>query len=147
MSVANSQKGLQALPRVADYSYDGLERDHEALGLRHRRGHDLRRTMISLCRSNGAISDILKRATHKPPKEAIEGHTTFEWHVVCVELAKHPVRRPPSTADHLKRAASAGSGGLVPPLVPDHLSPEIRMATTMALPGLEPGRGVSRSGF
>ncbi|HEY0881623.1 MAG TPA: site-specific integrase, partial [Archangium sp.] len=72
--------------RRKGFSYDRLERDLEVLGLRHRRGHDLRRTMISLCRSNGANRDILRRATHKPPKEVIEGYTSFEWAVVCAEV-------------------------------------------------------------
>lgn len=79
--------------RRKEYSHARLEQDLEALGLRHRRGHDLRRTMISLCRSNGAVRDILRRATHKPPKEVIEGYTSFEWDVVCAEVAKHPIRR------------------------------------------------------
>lgn len=128
--------------RRKGYSYDRLETDLEALGLRHRRGHDLRRTMISLCRANGARTDILKRATHKPPKEVIEGYTTFEWDVVCAEVAKHPIRRP-STAEviSLPRAVNGGSGGLVPGVVPDHLSPGIRMANRVALPGLEQGPG------
>lgn len=128
--------------RRKGYSYDGLERDLEALGLRHRRGHDLRRTMISLCRANGAVRDILRRATHKPPKEVIEGYTTFEWEVVCAEVAKHPIRRP-STAEviSLPRAVNAGSGGLVPGLVPDQPSPQIRRGAAMALPGLEQSRG------
>jgi hypothetical protein len=33
------------------------------LGLRHRRGHDLRRTMISLARTDGARKDILALCT------------------------------------------------------------------------------------
>lgn len=75
--------------------------------------------MISLCRSNGALTDILRRATHKPSREVIESYTTFEWEVVCREVAKHPVRRPSAgKVIAMKRAASAGSGGLVPALVP-----------------------------
>lgn len=137
-----SAKSKFGVWRRKGYSYDRLENDLEVLGLRHRRGHDLRRTMISLCRSNGAISDILRRATHKPPKEVIEGYTTFEWQVVCAELAKHPVRRPvPAQVITLRRAASGGPEGLVPPLVPDQLSPVIRPGMSMALPGLEQGRG------
>jgi len=126
--------------RRKGYSYDRLEADLEVLGLRHRRGHDLRRTMISLCRSNGASSDILRRATHKPPKEVIEGYTTFEWAVVCAELLKHPVRRPTGAeVIVLRRAASAGDEGFGPALVPPSASGGNRGAFAMALPGLEPG--------
>lgn len=79
--------------RHKGYTYQHLMQDLATLGLRHRRGHDLRRTMISLARSNGAVSDILRRATHKPPKEVIEGYTTFEWNVVCREVLKLNVQR------------------------------------------------------
>ncbi len=128
--------------RRKGYSYDGLERDLEVLGFRHRRGHDLRRTMISLCRSNGAIRDILRRATHKPPKEVIEGYTTYEWQVVCAEVAKHPVARPRAgKVIELMRAASGDPAGLVPGLVRGNLSPATIHHVSMALPGLEQGRG------
>ncbi|HEY1088562.1 MAG TPA: hypothetical protein VGE37_12740, partial [Archangium sp.] len=130
--------------RRKGFSYDRLERDLEVLGLRHRRGHDLRRTMISLCRSNGANRDILRRATHKPPKEVIEGYTSFEWAVVCAEVATHPVKRPSAAqVITLRRAASAGGEGLVPTLVPPHVSAGNRGAFSMALPGLEQGSGGS----
>lgn len=127
--------------RRKGYSYDRLERDLETLGLRHRRGHDLRRTMISLCRSNGAVADILRRATHKPPKEVIEGYTTFEWAVVCAEVAKHPIRRP-SAAEviTLRRAASASAESLVPALVPPPASGWNMPPKSVALPGLEQGK-------
>jgi integrase len=82
--------------RRKGYTYDRLEQDLELLGMRHRRGHDLRRTFISLARSGGAVADIQKRATHKPPKEVIEGYTTFEWDVVCREVAKLNVQRAPT---------------------------------------------------
>ncbi|WPB74143.1 hypothetical protein KYC5002_34565 [Archangium violaceum] len=51
----------------------------EALGLRHRRGHDLRRTMISLARTDGARKDILKLCTHTRRKSGntIDLYTTF----------------------------------------------------------------------
>ncbi len=79
--------------RSKEWVHKHFARDLETLGLRHRRGHDLRRTFISLARSNGAEKDILRRATHKPPREVIEGYTTFEWPVVCREVAKLPVQR------------------------------------------------------
>jgi integrase len=39
-------------------------RDLATLGLRHRRGYDLRRTFISLARTDGARADLLKLVTH-----------------------------------------------------------------------------------
>jgi hypothetical protein len=44
--------------------------------------------MISLSRSDGARTEILRRVTHQPPKEVIEGYTHFEWAVVCAEVVK-----------------------------------------------------------
>lgn len=41
-------------------------RDLAAIGARHRRGYDLRRTFISLARSDGARADLLKLVTHGP---------------------------------------------------------------------------------
>lgn len=38
--------------------------DLKALGLRHRRGYDLRRSFSSLARTDGARPDILKLITH-----------------------------------------------------------------------------------
>lgn len=99
--------------RRKGYSYDRLEKDLVTLGLRHRRGHDLRRTMISLCRSAGANRDILRRATHKPPREVMEGYTSFEWDVVCAEVAKHPIRRAsPATVITLPRVVNGGPESL-----------------------------------
>lgn len=97
--------------RSKEWVHKYFARDLELLGLRHRRGHDLRRTFISLARSNGAEKDILRRATHKPPREVIEGYTTFEWTVVCREVAKLPVqRRDVGKVIELPRAMAMGEG-------------------------------------
>lgn len=74
--------------RIKDWVRERFVRDLETLGLRHRRGHDLRRTCISLARSDGAQKDIHRRTTHKPPREVIEGYTSYEWPVVCREVLK-----------------------------------------------------------
>ncbi len=79
--------------RKKENSWRRITTDLAALGMRHRRGHDLRRTMISLARTDGARTDILRRGTHKPPKEVIEGYTTFEWDVLCREVAKLKIER------------------------------------------------------
>jgi hypothetical protein len=70
-------------------------KDIEALGLRHRRGHDLRRTMISLARTDGARRDILDLCTHTPHKSGntIDLYTTFSWEALCAEVAKLQVQR------------------------------------------------------
>ncbi|ADO69839.1 phage integrase-like protein [Stigmatella aurantiaca DW4/3-1] len=64
--------------RTDHHSYKRLLKDMEALGLRYRRGHDLRRTMISLARTDGARKDILELCTRTPCKSGntIDLYTT-----------------------------------------------------------------------
>lgn len=114
--------------------------DLEALGLRHRRGHDLRRSFISLARSAGARTEILRRATHKPPREVIEGYTTFEWPIVCAEVAKLPVQRhqtgkvlpmPRAAAVNDDGPPDDGGGGLATPLATARVNLEPQRAVGM----------------
>jgi integrase len=63
-------------------------KDLVRLGLRHRRGHDLRRTMITLARSDGARDEVLKAITHGPSPAIQEQYTSWPWPVLCAELAK-----------------------------------------------------------
>jgi integrase len=97
--------------RLKNNSRDRLIIDLAALGLRHRRGHDLRRTLISLARSDGALRDILRRGTHQASKEVIEGYTTFEWEVLCREVSKLRIqRRGLARVVALTRAVGAPEG-------------------------------------
>jgi len=81
--------------RTKNDSYKRLCTDLEELGLRHRRGHDLRRTMISLARTDGARKDLLELCTHNPGKKqsTIDVYTEFPWEALCGEVAKFKVRR------------------------------------------------------
>jgi hypothetical protein len=69
--------------------------DLETLGLRtkastrNRRGHDLRRTLITLARSDGAIDSLLRWVTHGPkPGEILDVYSTPPWADLCREIAK-----------------------------------------------------------
>lgn len=80
--------------RSDHYSYKRLRADLAALGLRHRRGHDLRRTFISVARTDGARKDILELCTHTPStSDAIDVYTTFPWEALCAEVAKLKIER------------------------------------------------------
>ena len=95
--------------RTDHNSYKRLMKDLEVLALRHRRGHDLRRTMISLARTDGARRDILELITHNPGKNgsAIDMYTTFPWEALCAEMAKlRVVRRSPTEASSRLQAES-----------------------------------------
>lgn len=68
--------------------------DLVALGLRHRRGHDLRRTFISLAREDGARADLLEVITHGPKSgDMISLYTTWPWAALCAEVAKLQLTR------------------------------------------------------
>ncbi len=74
--------------RTKGNTYRRLQFDLKQLGLRQRRVHDLRRTFISLARSDGARKDLLKWATHAPPRDVMELYTSFEWQALCDEVRK-----------------------------------------------------------
>lgn len=74
-------------------------RDLATLGLRvkasslNRRGHDLRRTLITLARADGAIDSLLRWVTHGPkPGEILDVYSPPPWESLCGEVAKLRVR-------------------------------------------------------
>jgi integrase len=92
--------------RDSTYSYKRLKRDLETLGIRHRRGHDMRRTFVSLARTDGARKDILSLITHNPGQSgsSIDLYTTFDWPTLCSEVEKLNVQRL-DTSDSTKAIA------------------------------------------
>lgn len=78
--------------RDKNYSRKMFLRDLTVLGFRHRRMLDLRRTMISLSRMDGARKELLERCTHTPGgkkgKTAIDLYSSFDWKSLCAEIAK-----------------------------------------------------------
>ena len=69
--------------------------DLKTLGLRHRRGYDLRRSFISLARTDGARPDILKLVTHGSDgqRNMMDLYSTLDWSVLCAEVAKLRIDR------------------------------------------------------
>ena len=68
-----------------------LRRFHEdlaRLGLRRRRQHDLRRTFVTIARSDGARKDVLEHISHGPRGDIMDMYTTLPWTVLCEEVAK-----------------------------------------------------------
>jgi integrase len=70
------------------------KRDLAMLGLRHRRVYDLRRTFVSLARTDGARADLLKLVTHgsDSQRNMMDLYSTFDWPVLCAEVEKLRVR-------------------------------------------------------
>jgi hypothetical protein len=90
----------------------GLKRskdDCEKLGLRKRRNHDARRTMISIARAGGAQKDLLEWVTHGPPGDVIDGYTTLPWETLCAQVLCVKVER---LARKLLAFAKVGEGGV-----------------------------------
>jgi hypothetical protein len=65
-----------------------LRADLDLLKFRQRRGHDLRRTFITLAQVDGARRDLLEAMTHGPRGDIISVYTTFPWPALCAEVAK-----------------------------------------------------------
>lgn len=69
--------------------------DLELLGMRtkagekrKRRGHDLRRTFITLARTDGAIDGLLRWVTHGPSSDMMDVYSSPPWEALCAEVAK-----------------------------------------------------------
>ena len=89
---------------------DSLKKFHQDLtkiGLRARRGHDLRRTFVTLIRVDGGRSEVLRPITHPGEKDIIGLYTTFPWPVVCEELAKLRVEIQTSTKAEVNTSATS----------------------------------------
>lgn len=79
---------------------DGLLHDLGLLELRtaagadrKRRGHDLRRTLITMLLEAGARRDIIEWFTHGPRGDIISVYTQLPWPVVCAEMLKLQIGR------------------------------------------------------
>lgn len=57
--------------------------DIKKLGLRHRRVHDSRRTLITLARVDGARKDVLEQITHGARGNILDMYTTLPWPTLC----------------------------------------------------------------
>lgn len=93
--------------RSRHHSRNKLLDDLRRLGLRHRRGHDLRRTFITLARADGARADLLQMVTHDQKKDIINIYTSMPWAPLCEEVAKLKIER---RKGHLLVLPKASSG-------------------------------------
>ena len=114
--------------RNKTYCYHRFKADLIAVKLRHRREHDLRRTMVSLMREDGARKEILVTMTHNPRKETIDLYTTFTWEARCREVMKLKldVTRHDGTSGHHGGMEPSTSTALV------KADPAVMLATSFA---------------
>ena len=93
--------------RKPNEAQEALIYDLQMLGLRTtagvtelaRRGHDLRRTMITLAREDGADRDVLKAITHGPSREILDVYTSWTWAHLCAQVAKLRVTLRPDESE------------------------------------------------
>lgn len=72
-----------------------LQSDLKLLGLRRRRTHDSRRTMISLAQADGARKDVLHWITHGPEGGSImDLYSTLPWATFCEQVSCLRVELP-----------------------------------------------------
>lgn len=79
--------------RLSPESANAFRLDLAMLGLRRGRGHDLRRTFITLAQVDGARRDLLETITHGPRRNIINVYTTFPWPALCAEVAKLRIKK------------------------------------------------------
>ena len=126
--------------RTADNSRRALHSDLESLGLRVRRGHDLRRTFITLARADGGRADVLRPLTHPGERDVIGLYSTFPWPVICSELAKLQLPLPFSSP-RIEPAAAVELAAPPPEQTPP-LEPEV--PTQAAIVPISENRGAAR---
>ncbi len=82
--------------------------DLKRLGLRVRRVHDFRRTMITLCRVDGARKDVLEQITHGARGNILDAYTSLPWPTLCEAVATLRVGRVGAEVVQLRLVANAG---------------------------------------
>ena len=93
--------------RTKDIAHKDITADLALLGFRHRRGHDLRRTGITVYLEDGASKDLLRVCSHgqRIRDGAIDLYISYEWFALCGEISKLKLRLPGS-----KRTSSRDAG-------------------------------------
>lgn len=90
-----SDENPRGTARDANESQRQLVAELELLKLRtragkrmNRRGHDMRRTFITLARTDGAIDGLLRWVTHGPTSDMIDVYSSPPWSALCAEVSK-----------------------------------------------------------
>jgi hypothetical protein len=73
---------------LREHALRKLHEDLDRIAWRRRNIRDLRRTFISLLRSDGGNTAIVQRATHARRADVVERYTEFEWRALCDEFSK-----------------------------------------------------------
>lgn len=111
-----------ATHRNASTTWKQLDDDLKKLGLRPRRQHDARRTMITLLLEDGAAPDILRHITHgKAAGNMMDLYSEIGWPAKCAEIAKLQLRPPPPLPANVRPLWPNGAQPVAPwcPIAPE----------------------------
>lgn len=126
--------------RKASNTLKHFKKDLERIGFRRRRGHDLRRTFVSLTQADGGRPEVLRPLTHPGDRDVYNDYTTFPWRVICEEILKMRLPLPgmatpavdggtnesgssPPTDSNASGAAPTGAAASAPAIDRDFLTP------------------------
>jgi hypothetical protein len=83
ISVRRRNRGLATCSHNELYK-QWQRHDLPAAGLRHRKLHDARRTLLSALKNAGVENDLRRKITHYSAVDRVlDGYTTWEWRVLC----------------------------------------------------------------
>jgi integrase len=109
VSVRRRNRGLQTVSHNELFKH-WQRNDLPAAGLRHRRLHDARRTLLSALRNAGIDSELRRKITHWSVEDRVmDAYTTVEWKVLCEAMRSVEWNLPKPTAT----AAAASSSNVV----------------------------------
>lgn len=92
--------------------WNQLQDDLRHLGLRPRRVHDLRRSLITHARGDGANKDALKACTHGGKGDIVDDYTSWDWTALCQAIGSLRMPPRPSPAAAFQPATDAFDGGV-----------------------------------
>jgi integrase len=98
---------LKFVARARAECWNELQGDLDLLGLRRRKLHSTRHTLISMAIDDGARGDVMEWITHDASKRTIRNaYTHLSWETRCAEIAKVRIALPsdpgpkPDSATH-----------------------------------------------
>lgn len=128
--------------RSVNHALKRFKEDCDRIGLRKRRLHDLRRTFITLARTDGARKDVLEVVTHGSRGDIVDVYSSLPWSLLCEEVGKLQVAVRDGEVITLPVTAAGGLDGesrplaTVPATVPPRSEPNTRKKPgTVRVPG------------
>lgn len=121
-------------------AHEALKLDLDKLGFRQRRGHDFRRSFVTIAQVDGARRDILKDISHGASGDIVSMYTSFPWPTLCAEIAKMQFTLPKALVLGTVKSVCQNGGTLSGTVTKKALQPvEIARLTVVTPPRFELG--------